>query len=995
MTGLVRLFIISLFYTGAAGLLTGANAQFVPSPDHHYYETGVRLYEEGLYRQAADHFRKFLDIEPDRIVGEEAYYYMTLAEIALDSVNYEVYANRFLKRYPAGLHAAALLDDMAGRNYHDGDFEKALETYARAFEIETDEDQKAMFLFWMAESAREMEKPDSASTLYHKLAETFPRTDWAPKALYARGRLYVVQEEYDQSAAIFEELRERYPNYPVTRQIGTVLGEVYYRRERYEEAIRALTSELPHLQDEALLKAFLLIAESHNYLGQFDRASEEYRRYINLSDDEIQARPAHYGLGWVYHKQQVYHWAANAFGEAALGDDELTRKALYYKAINWKLSGRYDRALEVFQEFGDRYQEGFWVQRVYYEWAVTAFELGRYDLAIEVLQQLVRADFELNEPGKIYSLLGEAYFANDEFARALQAFDMAQETTGVDSDIKRQARFQRAWVLYENRAYSEARGIFESVYREQPGGELAAEALFWSADCYYNLGQWRDAAQQFERFLEGYPGHQLTGAAVYSLGWAYFNMRDFELAIRHFESFDREHESPPMALFPYDVDARLRLGDSHYALSRYEDAIQYYKEVAGADPGGDYAIFQMGNSYFRDDQSFEAVRNFRSLIRTYPDSRLREQAKYNVGYIYFLVGNYDQAIEEFHELINRYPDTEWAARAQYQIGDAFYNAADYENAIEAYRIILDEYPHSDYVVDAVNGIQFAQLAAGKEDTSLEILENFLNQHPQTGTADQLRYRVAENLKQAGDYREAVASFRHYIRVTTSERMIPEAWYNIGESYEQLNEYESAIASYHEIVENYPGSDRVDHALLNIGRVRYEQGNYAESIEVLEQLVEREGRLHAEALTVLGDASLAAGRLGQADAAFNEALQRREDYEPSLIGRGKVALERGQYMDAERFFGRVSEINTMERGAEAQYYLGVLEQARRNHEEAIEAFAKVSALYETYDEWVAKAMFATAESYRQLGQPGRAQRALRDIIERFPDSEFAEEAAEQL
>src|SRR5690625_6165425 len=66
---------------------------------------------------------------------------------------------------------------------------------------------------------------------------------------------------------------------------------------------------------------------------------------------------------------------------------------------------------------------------------------------------------------------------------------------------------------------------------------------------------------------------------------------------------------------------------------------------------------------------FDAVTQFRRLLRIYPYSRLREQAQYNIAYVYLNTGNYDQAIEEFTTVIQRYPGTEWAARSQYNIGE--------------------------------------------------------------------------------------------------------------------------------------------------------------------------------------------------------------------------------------------------------------------------------------------------------------------------------------
>ncbi|MDI6402349.1 tetratricopeptide repeat protein [Balneolaceae bacterium ANBcel3] len=995
MKGFVRSTILLLFFAIFPGFINYTWSQVPEKSDTQIFEQGVRLYEEGLYEHSSRYFNRYLEKEEHLPLRERAFYYLTLTEIARDSLLREAYISRFLNTYPSGLYAEQLLEDMAARSFSRSEYEKSLSYYEKAFHITHRDEKKASYLFWMAESAYKLVMPDSASTLFRKVAEAYPETDAAPKALYSRGRIYLEKEQFEKASEIFEILRDTHPHHPITRQTGTALGEMYYRQERYEEAIATLRGELAYLDGDALLKAVLLIAESHNYLQAFDQAATQYRRYINLSENEMQARPAHYGLGWIYHKQRVYHWAADAFGKASYGEDDLARRALYYKAVNRKLSGRYDLALEVFEEYGRRFPEGYWLETAYYEWALTAIELGRYDLAIEVLQHLTRNQPDLNHPGRVYSLLGEAFFANNEFSRAIQAFEVAGRTTDVDAQITRQAQFQRAWVLYQNHAYNEARQAFDAVFRDQPSDELATEALFWSADSYFQLGRYQDAIRQFERFRDSYPEHKLTGAATYSLGWAHFHLGNYRQAITYFERFDQDYDPPPIALFPYDVDTHLRLGDAHYALADYTGAIEHYSKVAGAEAGGDYAIFQMGHSYFRENMSFEAVSNFRRLIQLFPYSRLREQAKYNIGYIFFQIGNYDQAINEFHELINRYPGTSWAARAQYQIGDAFYNSGNYEEAIEAYRLILDEYPRSNLVVDAVNGIQFAQLASGMEDTSLNILENFLSQHPQTGTADQLRFRQAESLMQAGDYEEAIRSFRNYIRVTTTERRIPEAWIAIAESYERMEELEEALSAYHVVVNDFENSDRFEPALLHTGRLEFDLGRYSYAIRALELLVEQEGRLFIEGLSMLGEVYLADGRIGSADQAFDRVLENRSGYDPALVGKGRVALQRGQFMDASRYFSRVAETNMIERGAEAQYYLGIVEQRRGNHSTAIEEFARVSVLYEAYSRWVAKAMLATAESYRAMGQQGNAHQVLRNIKERFPGTSYAEEAESQL
>jgi TolA-binding protein len=197
-----------------------------------------------------------------------------------------------------------------------------------------------------------------ARTYFLSLSDEYRRSEWSPRALYARGRLYLVEERFSESADAFELLRERHPFDSMTRRIGTALGESYYQQGQFEDAIRAFEDAMPHLDHENRQKAVYLIAESYNALNDFNNAMRYYRNFINNAEEGDDLRIAHYGLGWVYHKQEVYHWAARSFGDAATGDDELARKALYYKGANEKLAGRRDQAIATFREFGQRFQDG-------------------------------------------------------------------------------------------------------------------------------------------------------------------------------------------------------------------------------------------------------------------------------------------------------------------------------------------------------------------------------------------------------------------------------------------------------------------------------------------------------------------------------------------------------------------------------------------------------------------------------------------------------------
>ncbi len=966
-------------------------AQEIQSPSSKDYNQGISLFNNGLYEEAIAEFEHFLDTHSEHNLRPSAGFYLARAKAQVDSVNTLAYYESFIHKYPQSKLSSKLLFELGQHAEKREQYDKSLEFYQRALNLGLNSKNAAKTYYWMGEAAVSAEQDQQARSYFLTLADEYPKSDWAPKALYARGRLYLSENKYDSSTVAFELLKDRYPRDEMTRRIGTALGESYYQQGRYKEAIEAFKNAIPHLNDELETKAVYLIAESYNYLNQFDNASTYYKQYINQTKGSDEVRAAHYGLGWVYHKQEIYHWSADEFGKAAEGSDELARKALYYKAVNEKLGSRYREAMETFRNFGDRFKEGLWVEEAYYEWAITAYEVGRYSEAIEVLLPLVRNDRELDWRGKVFTLLGEAYFANQEYTRALQAFNEAEKVTDVDPEIKRQAKFQKAWVQYSNQAYKQAQPVFESLNDEAPDTKFGKEALFWSADAHYKMGNYGPASTQFAAFIQQYPDHELVGPANYSLGWSYFKMGEYERAIDPFVTFKEEYEAPEVALYPYDTDTQLRIGDSYYATGDYENAISYYQEAIGAEPGGDYAMFQIANSHYRNEQTYEAVTTFRRFLRIYPYSRLREQAQYNIAYIYLNTGNYTQAVEEFQTVINKYPNTTWAARSQYNIGDTYYNAGDYEKAIAAYKKVMQKYPQSEYIIEAVNGIQYSQMSSGQADSSSAVLEDFLADHPQTSMADRLRFRQADNHMQTGDYQGAIKEFQQYLRITNNQELRPDAHFNLANAYEQTDQPDKAIQAYQTIVSEFPNSERMAPSLSALGRIFYAREEYQQSFDYFRQLSEQGSQYRQESYIGMGNAQLAMGNVDQAGQQYQAALDNNQNYAPARVGMAKVAVRKENYQQADNLLSQVAESNTTEIGAEAQYLLGLVNQRQGNYEAAVKAYSNVSVLYQAFDEWVAKSLLDQARCYIQMGQRGEARSALNTLVEDYPDMPEAQEA----
>lgn len=163
-----------------------------------------------------------------------------------------------------------------------------------------------------------------------------------------------------------------------------------------------------------------------------------------------------------------------------------------------------------------------------------------------------------------------------------------------------------------------------------------------------------------------------------------FNVGKYYLAIDYFnEILDRYPFSPQAPL------AELKAADCNYYMERYAEAVVLYKEFEERHPTNEaipYVMYQKAMSgYNRIDTidrdvsgAIEAIQGFEELLRAYPDSPYRVEAKARIAaaneflvnhefYVvkfYLRTEKYLEAETRLKYLLAMYPDAKIAPRAQ-------------------------------------------------------------------------------------------------------------------------------------------------------------------------------------------------------------------------------------------------------------------------------------------------------------------------------------------
>ncbi len=963
------------------------------------FARALALHRDGFYTLSAQAFAQFRHTYPENPRVAEALFYEAEARLALGQTDDAAALLRlFAARYPT--HPLASEAQLAlGKYLFDiGRYKEARQAFGQALRPGVPAAQAARALFWMAESAHRMGRPNEAINYYRRLANTYPNTRLAPQALLAMAYTQVETGAYDEAARTFEVLAARYPNAPEAHHLGLALAQVYYELGDYRRTIEEVQRRLPDLQGEERQQAWLLLAESYNQLRDSENAIVYYRRLLDNPDSPYYRR-ALYGLAWNYYFEGVYQWAADHFRQVREGhQDTLAMKATYYEAVCRRLAREPQQALTLFKTVVLEWPDSPLAPHAQYELALLLYEMRQWEAAYEAFDFLIRTYPDSALLGDALRMRGYTAIALGRFDEALTSFDRAIALEAASPHLRTEIAFQKAWLQYRQQNYSAASEAFMSLYQQDPRGPKAGDALFWAAESFYQLNQLNQAESLFRDYLRRFPNGAHVEAAHYALGWIYFRQQRYEEAIQAFQQFLQAYRRSEEAV-PYRLDALLRLADSYYALKRYPEAIRYYRQAA-TEGESDYALYQIGQAYYNAGNYTNALRTFNRLLTEHPESTWREEALYQIGYIHFLNQEYDQALAAYQRLLEIAPNDPLAPKAQYSIGDALFNAGHLEAAVNAYKRVLERYPQSPFVADAATSIHFALIAAGDDARAQALIDSFATAYPNSRLADELRFRRAEALYRSGRFPEAQQALEAFVQGSHAPDLTGEALYYLATLYAEQEQYEAAQHALQQLLAAYAEHPRVPDALLLLATVHLKQANYEAALQSYQRflsLAPERSDLLARAFYGQSVALLELGRLAEARQVLTQALSRLpENAHPTILqlGQARLAEAEGRLEEAERLYRNVVGQAQDETGAEALYRLGALLLRRGDPHRAIEELSRLPTLFPGYPEWLARGYLTQARAFLTLGQRGEAARLYDLVIAEFPNTSFARIAAQE-
>jgi outer membrane protein assembly factor BamD (BamD/ComL family) len=408
-----------------------------------------------------------------------------------------------------------------------------------------------------------------------------------------------------------------------------MLGDIYRRLERWQEAIAAYQTNLaepvtPELQRRSLLN----IVDLNLRQNQLDQAAASLQDFLAKNADETNSDLDLLALGELRLKQHfqtpgdtnLLQQAATNFQQLVLGD---TNSELWGRAqlnLGWCLSTQgkiadsalafsnaaahlphdEDQAVALFKLAEAQFLQTNYsgaignYRRVVDEFGAmpsvtnNLFEPALYQIVragnaqnnlsagTEAVDRLVKwfpggpsAQQGLLMQGEMQDRAGLAADARATFSNFIAHWPESKLRPQVELAIARTYERQDDWSNAVNRLYA-----WVEANTNHPSLPQAEFQLAWAN---FKNGNDKLAFSEFTNFLASYPTNELAAQAQYWIGWYHFGAEDFDGAERSFKGvFDPNSPAEP----DLQAQARMMAGKSAFARREYSVATNYFYVLA-------------------------------------------------------------------------------------------------------------------------------------------------------------------------------------------------------------------------------------------------------------------------------------------------------------------------------------------------------------------------------------------------------------------------------
>jgi len=831
-----RLLIIGFVFFITLSLNTFAQKTVVYNNPDVIYNEALNLYNKEKYTDAQQYFRKALDVKNKNFIFDrsDAEYYHARCAMFLFHRNADYLIRKFISKHPESRYYQEAIFEMAKFQYQKKKYRKAYKWFSQVDKYLLTDEQLVEYNFKYGYSLYTKSKLDKASFHFYEIIDS-TESEYNSPAIYYYGHICYEQKKYETALMQFKKLEEDDLFAPI---VPYYISQILYIQGKYDDII----SYAPSLIDEVSEKRYPEIAR---ILGEAYYKKERYKEaipYLEIYRDKglDYDRDDKYELAYSYYKTGNYKDAIKNFKGVLYPKDELTQKAYIAMADCFLKTDNKAGARTAFYEASKLDFDKKTSVDAMFNYAKLSYELSDspFNDAIKAFTEFINKYPESPRTDEAYTYLSKVYLTTKNYQAAIESYEQIKNISKDVEIAYQRITFFRGIELFKNRGYGGAIQNFnKSINNSSFDKTIKARAWYWKAQSYYKIRRYNDAEKAYNKFITTPGAYLLTEYmnAHYDLGYCYFKQKDYKSAANWFRKYSDMNSDKTSETIN---DANIRIGDCLFMQKKYQFAVDFYEKAIEINKRNtDYALFQKGFSLGLLKDYNNKIIVLSQIVNDYSKSIYCDDAVYEIGNSYFALENNDMAITTFTQLVDDYPESPYIPKTYLKLGLLYVNKDQPEEALAVYKAVTEKYPNSPQAKPAVDLIKniYTNDLSDADGFIKYTKEADINVNITEAQEDSLNYRTAEKLYMKGDCDKSKELFANYINKFTKGKYLLNANFYKAECNFQAGEESEALESY-SYVASQEKSEFTEEALVKATRIAYTQGKYKEAIELYKKLV---------------------------------------------------------------------------------------------------------------------------------------------------------------
>jgi TolA-binding protein len=362
---------------------------------------------------------------------------------------------------------------------------------------------------------------------------------------------------------------------------------------------------------------------------------------------------------------------------------------------------------------------------------------------------------------------------------------------------------------------------------------------------------------------------------------------------------------------PRRGDAAVLRGKAAFALGRYPEALTEF-QVAETLPLRTFSagepLFWQAEVLFRLRRFDQARERYTQCLRAAPGSGYAPDALYARGFSELELNLPEEATATFDTLLREHPSSELAGSAAYTAARELVRAERWDEALALLGGYAGRFPRSRFLSEAQYLLGVAQLESGLTAEGVRSLEQFVARNATHELTPTARMLLGGAHAKAGRSQEAIDHYRAVIRLAPTSPSVPQALYQIGDLSQRLGRLSEAETAWKTLRRDHPKHELAEAAGLELAALLLRRGRWEPAAEAAREVADANGPQRLEALLLVGEGALKAGKAADAQAAYAAAVAEAPADSPSrfraLAGIGLVAEFQKEPDAAKRAYGEI-------------------------------------------------------------------------------------------